>query len=67
MNAETGDMLEYRHLVKNPKYREVYGRRNSAHPGPGQNGASSGLSSSTGGGLPRGGMSGSVMDMTCPG
>jgi hypothetical protein len=26
MDVETGDMLEYRHLVKNPKYRETWSK-----------------------------------------
>ena len=26
MDEETGDMLEYRHLVKIPKYREVWSK-----------------------------------------
>jgi hypothetical protein len=26
MDLETGDMMEYRHLLKNPKYREVWSK-----------------------------------------
>ena len=26
MDVETGDMLEYRHLLKNPKYRETWSK-----------------------------------------
>jgi hypothetical protein len=26
MDLETGDMMEYRHLLKNPKYRETWSK-----------------------------------------
>ena len=33
LDKDTGDLLEYRHLIDNPKYREIWGRLYGNEPG----------------------------------